>query len=84
MVHWLFVLVAKHFQLILCQSQGGYSKLSWHAVLPDQNIGECLASEEGHQQMGQPPAVGPQFKAPLHPYFFVPIHHIHHNIFLSI
>jgi hypothetical protein len=84
MAHWPFVLVAKNFHLILYLSQGGYAKLSWHKVLPDQNIGACLASVEGHQQMGQPPVVGPQLKAPMYPYFFVLVHHIHHNILLSI
>jgi hypothetical protein len=77
MAHWPFALVVRNFQLILCQSQGGYSKLSWHKVLPDQNA-------EGHWQMGQHPAVGPQLKAPLHLYFFVPVYHIHHNNLLSI
>jgi hypothetical protein len=84
MAHWPFVLVARNFQLILCQSQGGYSKLSWHKVLPDRNIGVSLASVEEHQQMCQPPVVGPQLKEPLYPYFFVPVHHIHHNILLPI
>jgi hypothetical protein len=32
--------------------QGDYSKLSWHKVLPDQNIGVSPASVEGHWQMG--------------------------------
>jgi hypothetical protein len=54
MAHCPFVLVARNFPLILCQSQGGYSKLSWHKVLVDQNIGACLVSGEGHWQMGHP------------------------------
>jgi hypothetical protein len=83
MAHWPFVLVAKNFQLILCQSQGVYAKLSWNKVLTDQNIGACLVSGEGHWQMGHPPEVGPQLKEPLCPYFFVPVHHIHHNILPS-
>jgi hypothetical protein len=83
MAHWPFVFVARHFQLIFYQSQGGYSKLSWHKVLPDQNIGVSLVSVEGHWLMGQPPAVGTQLKEPLHPYSFVPVHHIHHNILPS-
>jgi hypothetical protein len=82
--HWPFVLVARYFQLILYMSQGGYSKLSWHKVLPDQNIGACHSSGERHRQMGQPPAVCPQLKEPLYPYFFMPFHHIHYNILLSI
>jgi hypothetical protein len=77
MAHWPFVLVARNFQLIFYLSQAVYSKLSWHKVLPDENIRACLASVEGHRQMGQPPAVGPQLKEPLYPYFFVPVHHIH-------
>jgi hypothetical protein len=84
MAHWPFVLVTRNFQLILFQSQGSYSKISWHKVLPDQNIGACLAPVEGYQQMGQHPAVGSQLKEPLYPYFFVPVHHICHNILLSI
>jgi hypothetical protein len=43
-------------------------------------MGAHLASVEGHQQISQHPAVGPQLKEPLYPYFFVPVHHIHHNI----
>jgi hypothetical protein len=53
-------------------------------VLFDKNTGACLASVEGHQLIGQPPAIGPQLKAPTHPYIFVPVCHIHHNILLSI
>jgi hypothetical protein len=33
--------------------------------------------------MGQTLTVGPQLKEHLYPYFFVPVYHIHHNIFLS-
>jgi hypothetical protein len=74
MAHWPFVLVARNFQLILCQSQRDYFKLSWHKVLYDQNVGACLVSVEGYQQMGQLPAVGLQLKETLYPYLFVPVH----------